>query len=295
MTTMPFPFTPTGVPRRADVAAAPPPAVVITPPGRLGLPRWGELWGAREVLYRFGQRDVLLRYRQTAVGVLWVVLQPLVSAGILSLVFGKVANLPSQGMPYFVFSFAGTLAWNLFNNVIGRSAPSLVSNASLVSKVFFPRLLVPLSTTLSVLLDFGVALVLGVVLLFVFRVNPGWPVLLIPVWVVLLVSCGLGVGLAAASLQVKYRDIGYFLPWVMQLVMYGSPVAYSLDAIPHSIRWAFEANPMTWFLEAFRWSFLGLPGPAPWQIAGLFGVSALVLLSGVLVFQKNERLFADVI
>ncbi|MCL1871572.1 MAG: ABC transporter permease [Promicromonosporaceae bacterium] len=294
MTTTPFPFTPTGIVRRVDAAPSPN-AVVITPPGRLGLPRWSELWGAREVLYRFGQRDVLLRYRQTAVGVLWVVLQPLASAGIFSLVFGTVANLPSQGMPYFVFSYAGMLAWNLFNNVVGRSAPSLVTNQALVSKVFFPRLLVPLSTAMSVMLDFGVALVLGVVLLFVYGVNPGWAVLLLPVWVVLLVCCALGIGLAAASIQVKYRDVGYALPWVMQLVLYGSPVAFSIDAVPHQVRWAFEANPMTWFLEAFRWSFLGLPAPTLWQVGGMVVVSALVLLGGVLVFQKNERLFADVI
>ncbi|MEU2201881.1 ABC transporter permease [Isoptericola sp. NPDC019482] len=269
--------------------------VVITPPGRLGLPRWSELWGAREVLYRFGQRDVLLRYRQTAVGVLWVFLQPLAAAGIFSLVFGTVADLPSDGLPYFLFSYGGMLAWNVFNQVVGRSAPSLVSNQALVSKVFFPRLLVPLSTAMSVLLDFAVALGLGVVLLFVYGVNPGWPVLLLPVWVALLVATALGIGVAAASIQVKYRDIGYVLPWALQLVLYASPVAYSVAAVPDDVRWLFEANPMTWFLEAFRWSFLGLAAPAPWQVLGMVAVSGVVLLGGVLVFQKNERLFADVI
>lgn len=272
--------------------------VVITPPGRLGLPRWSELWGAREVLYRFGQRDVLLRYRQTAVGVVWVVLQPLAAAGVFSLVFGTVANLPSDGVPYFLFSYAGMLAWNLFNQTVGRAAPSLVSNQALVSKVFFPRLLVPLSTALSVLLDFAVALALGVVLLVVYGVNPGWAVLLLPVWTVLLLGVALGIGLAAASVQVKYRDVGYALPWALQLLLYASPVAYSVQAVEGlspAVRLLFEANPMTWFLDAFRFSVLGLDAPPAWQVVGMFAVSALVLLAGVLVFQKNERNFADVI
>lgn len=269
---------------------------VITPPGRLGLPRPDELWRAREVLYRFGQRDVLLRYRQTAVGVVWVFLQPLMSAGVFSLVFGSVANLPSDGIPYFLFSYAGMLAWNLLNQIIGRSAPSLVANQALVSKVFFPRILVPLSTTIAVLLDFTIAFGLGVVLLFVYHVNPGWPVLLMPVWVVLLVALSSGVGLVAASIQVKYRDVGYLLPWVMQILLYASPVAYSLSAVPGHLRWLFDANPITWYLEEFRWSFLGLGSAPPvWQIAGSVLAAAVVLIGGVLVFQKHERTFADVI
>ncbi len=271
------------------------PVVVITPPGRLGLPRWRELWDAREVLYRFGHRDILLRYRQTVVGVLWVFVQPLAAAGIFALVFGTVADLPSGGLPYFLFSFGGMLAWNLFNQVVTRAAPSLVANQALVSKVFFPRLLVPASTVVSVVVDFAITVALGVVLLVVYQVNPGWPVLLLPIWVLLLLACAFGIGLAAASLQVKYRDIGYFLPWALQVLMYASPVAFSLDAVPAGVRWAFDANPITWFLEAFRWSFLGLGAPAAWQVVGMVAVSALVLLAGLLVFQKNERQFADVI
>ena len=131
--------------------------ILLRPPGRLNLPPWRELWEAREVLWRFGVRDIVLRYRQTAVGVAWVVLQPLVAAGIFSIVFGQVAKLPTGGVPYFLFSFAGMLAWNVFNNVVSRSASSLVANQALVSKVFFPRLVVPLSSVISVLIDFVVA------------------------------------------------------------------------------------------------------------------------------------------
>lgn len=269
--------------------------VVITPPRRLGLPRWRELWEAREVLYRFGQRDVLLRYRQTAVGVAWVVVQPLLGAGIFALVFGTVADLPTGGVPYFLFSFVGMLAWNLFGQTVSRASTSLVANQALVAKVFFPRMLVPLSTAVGVLLDFAVALVLGVALLFVYGVNPGWPVLLLPVWVVLLLGVALGVGLATSALQVKYRDVGYVMPWALQMGLYATPVAYAVDAAPESVRWLFEANPLTWFLEAFRWSMLGQAAPPAWQLAGMVGATLVVLGGGILVFQRYERQLADVI
>lgn len=269
--------------------------VVITPPGRWGFPRWQELWAAREVLYRFGQRDVLLRYRQTAIGVLWVVIQPLASAGVFSIVFGSVAKLPSSGLPYFLFSYAGMLAWNLFSQILARGAPSLVSNQALVSKVFFPRLLVPTSTAIAVVLDYVIALVLGAVLLVVYGVNPGWPVLLMPVWTVLIVAFALGLTLAASAVQVKYRDVGYLLPWVLQIALYASPVAYSIDAVPQSLRWLYSSNPLSWYLEEVRYSFLGLPAPPAWQILGSVAAAVVVMLGGLLIFQRYERTFADII
>ena len=201
-------------------------------------------------------------------------------------------------MPYFLFTFAGMLPWNVFNQTISRAAPSLVANQALVSKVFFPRLLVPLSSTLSVLVDFAVSLTLGLALLLVYRVNPGWPVLLLPVWIALVLATATGIGLAAAAVQVKYRDVGYLLPWLLQLLLYASPIAFSLDAVQSlspAARLFFEANPMTWYVEAFRWSFLGLPAPETWKIAGAVACSAVVLTAGLLVFQKHERELADVI
>lgn len=269
--------------------------IVITPPGRFALPAVRELWEAREVLYRFGMRDVVLRYRQTAIGVLWVVLQPLAAAGIFSIVFGQVADLPSQGVPYFLFSYMSMLAWNLFNNVLNRAAPSLVGNQALVSKVFFPRMLVPLSTSLSVLLDFAVALGLGIVLLVVNGINPGWPMLLLPLWIVLVLLLASGLGLAASALMVKYRDVAYVLPWLLQILLYASPVAYSLEAVPANLLWLFEANPLTWYLELFRWSLLGLPMPDAWQIAAAAAVAVVAFTGGALWFQRFEREFADFI
>lgn len=269
--------------------------VVITPPRRIDLPSPRALWQSREVLYRFGKRDIVLRYRQTAIGALWVVIQPVVSAGVFAVVFGRVAQLPSQGVPYFLFSYAGMLCWNLFSNVVGRSSPSLIANQALVSKVFFPRLLVPISTVVSVLVDYLIAVAVGVVLLFVYGVHPGWAILLLPVWSLLVLMLALGIGIGAAAIQVKYRDIGYVLPWVIQVLLYASPVAYSLEAVPHSLHWLFAANPLTWYLEAFRWSFLGLDAPPLWQLIGTVVAAVVALLGGVLVFQRSERYFADVI
>lgn len=268
---------------------------VIVPSGRFNLPQWREIWDAREVAVRLAQRDIIVRYRQTIFGVTWVILQPLVTAGIFTIVFGVIAGLSTDGIPTFVFTLAGMLAWNLFNGALGRASSSMVSNQSLVQKVFFPRLLVPISSLASIALDFLVSMCLLLALLVVFGINPGWPILLLPVWVLLILMLGLGFGLAAAAYLVKYRDVGYVLPWFMQALMYASPLAYSLSAVPPQLRWLFEANPVTWFLEAFRWSTLGAPPPDAWQIAALAVSAPVVFFLGTLVFQKNEREFADYI
>lgn len=269
--------------------------VVITPPGRFNLPRWRELWEGREVAYQFGRRDVILRYRQTAVGVVWVLLQPLVAAGIFSLVFGRLAGLSSDGMPYFLFSYMGMLAWNLFSGLVSRASGSLVANQALVAKVFFPRMLVPISSTLAVLLDFAVSLVLGVVLLIVFGVNPGWGVLLMPVWLVCLLMMALGISLAASALMVKYRDVTYVLPWVLQIGLYATPIAYSLSAVPDAYRFLFFANPLAWLVELFRASMLGTAPAAGWLAPAAIASSVVVLAVGALIFQSREREFADLI
>ena len=268
---------------------------VITPPGRLNLPSWRELWNAREVAVRLALRDVIVRYRQTIFGITWVIAQPLVSAGIFTIVFGEIAGLSTGKIPTFLFTLAGMLAWNLFNGALGRASGSMVGNQSLVQKVFFPRLLVPISSLASVVLDFLVALALAVVLLFVYGINPGWAVLLLPVWVLLILLIGTGIGLAAAAYMVKYRDVGYVLPWLIQILLYASPVAYALSSVPENLRWLFDINPVTWFLEGFRWSLLGTDFPPTWQVVALVVAAPLIFLAGTLVFQKNEREFADFI
>lgn len=269
--------------------------LVILPPGRLNLPRWRELWEAREVAYRFGRRDVILRYRQTAIGVIWVLLQPLAAAGIFSIVFGSLANLPSDGVPYFLFSYMGMLAWNLFNGLVSRASGSLVANQALVAKVFFPRMLVPISSVFAVLIDFAVSLVLGFVLLAVYRVNPGWGILWMPLWLACLLMFAMGISLATSALMVKYRDVMYVIPWVLQVGLYATPIAYSLSAVPDSFRWLFYGNPLAWMVELFRSSMLGTAPAEFWLGPGAILASIVVFLIGVLVFQSREREFADLI
>lgn len=268
---------------------------VITPPARVSIPSPRELWRFRDVFREFGKRDILLRYRQTAIGVAWVLVQPLAAAGIFSIVFGQVAKLPSGDLPYFIFSLAGMLVWNVFNGIVGRGSTSLVANQALVSKVYFPRVLLPLSSILSVLLDFVVGLALLVILLFWYSVNPGWAVLLTPVWLALTIVLAAGVACAASALAVPYRDVTYALPFLLQILLYATPIAYSLTAVDQHLRWIFYINPLTWLLEIARWSLLGQSMPPVWQLVALPVAAVAAFGLGTLVFQRLERGFADVI
>ena len=255
-----------------------------------------ELWQFRDLLTTLAQRDVKLRYRQTALGIVWVVLQPLLAAGIFSFVFGKVAKLPApHGVPYLVFSYAGLLAWNAFSSTLSKSSGCLLQNSTLVSKVYFPRLALPLSTVFSTLIDFGVALGMMVVLMVVNHVVPTIAVLLLPVWLLLVVLLALGVGLYLAALMVSYRDVQYILPVMVNFLLYASPVAYSAALIPVKYKLIFEINPLTGLLEAFRWSLLGTAAPVWNTVIYSAVVTVVVFILGAFSFKKMERKFADVI
>jgi lipopolysaccharide transport system permease protein len=269
--------------------------IVITPPGRFSLPNVRQLWEAREVLYRFGARDVTLRYRQTLLGVVWVILQPLLTAAIVTLVFERVAHLPSEGVPYLLLAFTGIVAWNLFSDIISRASSSLVSNRDLVSKVFFPRMLVPLATAYSSIVNFFVSVVFLVVLLIAYGVSPGVAVVLSPIWVVMVILLASGCGLVAGALQVRYRDVAYIVPFLLQFLFYASPVAYSVTAVPAKYRVIYDVNPLTWLLTEFRWSFLDRAAPPTWQIVLSIVVPVAVFLGGAVIFEQMERGFADVI
>jgi lipopolysaccharide transport system permease protein len=263
------------------------------------VPSLRELWRYRDLLIVLAGRDVKLRYRQTLLGVAWVIFQPLLAAGIFTLVFGLIAKLPSGGLPYFVFAYAGQLAWLAFSSTFSKASSSLVQSAPLVSKVYFPRIILPLSTLLSTLLDFAVAMVLLVVLMMAYRVAPSAALLLLPVWLALLLMFAVGLGLMAAALMVSYRDVQYVLPLLLPLLMYASPVAYSLrDALarlPSSLRPVLLLNPLSGLLEGFRWSLLGAPAPPAGAVVygAIFSILAIAL--GAVVFKRMERRFADVI
>src|SRR5437867_500864 len=233
-----------------------PPRVQIRPAGRWPRLSVGELWEFRDLLIVLAERDVKLRYKQTVLGIAWVVLQPLLAAGIFSVVFGAVAKLPSNGTPYFVFSYAGLLAWNAFATTLTKASGSMLGNSQLISKVYFPRIILPLSTVFSTLIDFAVAAILMAVLVVIQRIELHTGLALLPVWLFLVILMALGLGLVAGALAVRYRDVQHILPVLVPFLMYASPVGYAVSLVPERFRPVYWLNPLTGLLEAFRWSLL---------------------------------------
>lgn len=255
----------------------------------------GEIWQYRDLLTTLAGRDVKLRYRQTALGAIWVILQPLLAAGIFSFVFGSVAKLSSDGVPYFLFSYAGLLAWNAFSSTLTKVSGCLLQNSQLVSKVYFPRLVLPLSTLFSTLVDFGVALGMMVVLMLLYHVVPGVGLLLLPVWLLLILLLATGVGLFASALMVSYRDVQYILPVVTQFLLYASPVAYAVSRVPAEYHTLYMLNPLASLLEGFRWSLLNRGTLDVSLVLYAAFVSVAVFVGGAYSFKRMERKFADVI
>lgn len=275
------------------------PTVVIQPTqGWLDL-NLSEVWRYRELLMALAMRDIKLRYRQTAMGASWVVLQPLLSAGIFTIVFGKIARLETGGVPPFLFYYAAMLGWNTFSATLSKASSCIVGNSGLIAKIYFPRLILPFSVIFSTLLDFAVAFAVMIVLLLAYHVPLTWGILLLPVWLVLLCFCAMGIGLIASALMVTYRDVTHILPVATSLLMYGSAVVFSLDEALRRTNPQFHiffyANPLVSLIEAFRWSLLGsgtmLLLPLIWAAVFSFGI----FFAGMIAFHSKERLFADAI
>jgi lipopolysaccharide transport system permease protein len=255
-----------------------------------------EIWSFRDLLWSLAARDLKLRYRQTALGVLWVVFQPLAGAGIFTVVFGWVAGLKSGKLSYFLFSLAGLLVWNAFQSTLGKASMALLGNTALVSKVYFPRLLLPLSTVLSSLVDFLIGLLVFAVSSLVLNSKVSWPgILMLPVWLGAALSAAIGIGLLASAVMTRFRDVQHILPVLLPFLLYASPVAYALDAIPEQWRAAFHWNPMSWVLEGTRASLLASDAVSfEWAVYSI-GSCMLILLVGVIGFKQMERSFADVL
>jgi len=254
-----------------------------------------DIWNYRDLLTSLAKRDVKLRYRQTALGVAWVLLQPLLAAGAFTFVFGVIAKMPSGGKPYLLITYAGLLGWNLFNGIVSRSSGCLLINSQLVSKVYFPRMVLPLSTVASVFLDFVVAAALLVLLMLYYHVRPGMGLVVMPACILSMVMLALGIGTYAAALSVTYRDVQYVLPYVTQILMYASPVGYLPEKVPQRFAFAYHLNPITPLIEAFRWSALGT-NEMHWRFFTYsVVVSLLLFFLGLVAFRRMERRFADVI
>lgn len=280
-------------------AEEPKPHLVIEPVTGWRSLKLAELWEFRDLITTFGMRDVKLIYKQTLLGVGWVVLQPLIGAAIFTFVFGVLAGMPSTGVPYFVFSLTGMAVWTFFAAVLNASAMVMVTNAHLVSKIYFPRLVLPIAAAFQPTVNLGVSMTLVASLLVFYGVAPGWPLLTAPVWLLGLLCLSLGLGFVCCSIMVRYRDLRYIIPVAIQFLLYASPVGYSLAAVKEKVpEWAasvYLLNPIASLLEAFRWSVLGSGQLSGVWLAYSLAVSITAFLGGAFLLRRAERQFADVI
>lgn len=269
---------------------------IIIEPGK-GIKRyWQDLWQYRELFVFLAWRDILVRYKQTVIGVAWSVIRPLLTMIVFTVVFGSIAKLPSEGVPYPVLVYAAMLPWQFFANALTESSNSLISNANMISKIYFPRLIIPASTVIVCLVDFLISFLILLGLMIWFNVAPSWQFLILPFFLLLSLALALGSGLWLAALNVKYRDFRYIIPFIVQFGLYISPVGFSSSIVPEKWRLLYSLNPMAGVIDGFRWAILGGDVPVYWPGFSLsVGLTILVLLSGVWYFRKTEKTFADVI
>jgi lipopolysaccharide transport system permease protein len=254
-----------------------------------------ELWTYRELLYFLIWRDVKVRYKQTVIGIGWAILQPLLTMVVFTMIFGNFAKIPSDGLPYPVFAFTALLPWNLFAGALNRCTLSLVGSANLITKVYFPRLIVPVSAIISGIIDFAIAFVFLLGLMLWFHIVPTWGAIALPIFLLLTLITALAVGLWLSALDVRYRDVGHAIPFLIQIWMFLSPVAYPLSVVPEKWRLLYSLNPMVGVIEGFRWALLGKESPDFKVIAVSTAVVVALLLSGLVYFKRIERTFADVV
>ena len=270
--------------------------VLIIEAGRTERHYWSDLWRYRELFYFLAWRDLLVRYKQTVIGIAWAALRPALTMVVFTIVFGRLAGLPSENVPYPIFVFAALLPWQLFATAFAESGNSLVGNANLISKVYFPRLVVPASNILVSLADFAVALAILAVLMGWYRFAPGWQVVTLPLFTLLAVAAAMSAGIWTAALNVKYRDVRFIIPFIVQMGLYVSPVGFSSSIIPPEWRLAYAINPMVGVIDGFRWSVSG--GATPLHASSIVMsvvVIGFVLVTGVWYFRRTEKTFADII
>jgi len=273
----------------------PEPTVVIEPRKGLVYTDLVEVWHYRELLLLFVWRDLKVRYTQTVIGAAWAILQPLVNMLIFTVIFGQFAKIPSEGLPYPIFAYAALVPWTYFASSLNRCVVSVVGDAHLISKVYFPRLILPLCGVVSGLVDFTLAFVVLGGMMTWYGIFPSWGVLVLPLFLFLALVTALGVGLWLAALNVKYRDVSHVIPFLIQIWMYASPVVYPLSLVPERWRSLYSLNPMVGVIESFRSALLGTQSPAFW----VTGISAVLMLAalagGIAYFKAMERTFADVV
>ena len=281
----------------ANVMKPPEEPVIVLESGRADLNYWSDLWRYRELFLILAWRDLSVRYKQTVIGVAWAIIRPFLTMIVFTVIFGKVANLPSDGnAPYALLVFAAMLPWTLFATSLSDASNSLIGNANLISKVYFPRLIVPTATIVTAFVDFLISLVILLALMLYYRFAPGWTMLLLPAFMLLALLASLGPGLWITALNVKYRDFRYVIPFITQFGLYVSPVGFSSSVIPAQWRLIYSLNPMVGVIDGFRWCILGGASPIYWPGFALsLLVVAFFLWLGVSQFRKMEKTFADMI
>ncbi len=252
-----------------------------------------EIWRYKDLLYFLTLRGIKARYAQSILGVSWAIIQPLFTTLVFTLVFGGLAKVDSDGMPYLLFSYLALWPWNYFSGTLTESANSLIQNANMITKVYFPRMVLPLSAILSKLLDFIIAFVVVICLLIYFQITPGWGLLVLPLLIIQLLMTSLGIGMFLSALAVKYRDVKHALTFVVQLLLYAAPVVYSTHAVPEKYLPFYILNPMVGVIEGFRAAFLARPMPWEWIWPGSI-LSVVFFIFGMMYFRRMERIFADV-
>jgi lipopolysaccharide transport system permease protein len=264
--------------------------------GRTERHYWLDLWRYRELFFFLAWRDVLVRYKQTVIGILWAVLRPFLTMLVFTLVFSKLAKLPSDGSPYPILVFAALLPWQFFSNAFTEAGNSLITNANMISKIYFPRLVIPASAVIVSFIDFLLSGIIMAGLMFWYGFYPDWRIVTLPLFILIAFAAAMGAGLWIAALNVKYRDFRYIIPFVVQFGLYISPVGFSSAIVPQEWRLLYSINPMVGVIDGFRWAILGGTSQLYWPGFVLsLGLVLLILVSGIFYFRATERKFADLI
>ena len=270
-------------------------AELIIEAGRTEKQYWQDLWKYRELFYFLAWRDILVRYKQTAIGIFWALIRPFLTMVVFTIVFGNLAKLPSSA-PYPILVFAAMLPWQFFSNALTECSNSLINNANLVSKIYFPRLIVPTSSVIVSFVDFLISGMILLALMAWYNFVPSWRILTLPAFIIIAFAASMGAGLWLAALNVKYRDFRYIVPFIAQFGLYISPVGFSSNIVPEKWRLLYSINPMVGVIDGFRWAILG--GEAKIYLPGFIlstGLVVLLFISGIWYFRRTERSFADVI
>lgn len=264
--------------------------------GRTERHYWADLWRYRELFYFLAWRDILVRYKQTAIGVVWALVRPFLTMVVFTVVFGKLAKLPSDGVPYPVMVFAAMLPWQFFANSLSEASSSLVGNSNLISKVYFPRLIIPASSVITSFVDFLISALILVGVMVWYQFMPGWRIFTLPLFIAIAFAAAMGIGLWLTALNVKYRDFRYIVPFIVQFGLYVSPVGFSSSIVPDKWRLLFSLNPMVGVIDGFRWAILGGDVRIYWPGFLISNVLVLLfLITGIWYFRKTEKTFADMI